>query len=441
MGTGESAGGQGGAACADSPWPSAHQPMASASAAPVTETPIANSKWDRASACARPRASSDRDQQNWLWAPEGTTTDFNRGYRGLTGVPISNQVRAGLRRASFTTLGVAVSVGALALAFLRPTRGPHGLQFVARFDFGTWLADLPGHLSWWIPFLLLSASLPLLRAVMWGFTTPLPPPPLSVRYHAYAIGALVHNTMPARLGLLVTAIYAGRNVRRPAVEMLASLLVAKLLELAALVLAIVAVLPMLGGGGAGGVGFGRTAVAGVALVCALGLLLVFLSRAAPRLAAWLHRRGKAPRVQGFLSALTTGVRGVGSLRRLAQGLLAALAPVTANGLAYGLALWSVGAESGIWGGWLLLGALTLGQFTPGLPVGTGVYLLVCSWAARALGADDGSAAALAVLTHVATFIANMSVGAVSALIHRRDIRGLFTLRRRNVPEPPPAPAG
>jgi hypothetical protein len=160
----------------------------------------------------------------------------------------------------------------------------------------------------------------------------------------------------------------------------------------------------------------------------LGLLLVLLARTAPRVAGWLRRRERAPWLVRFLEALTTGVRGVGSARRLGLGLLAAMLPVAANGLAYGLALVHGGAQSGLWGGWLLLGALTLGQFTPGLPVGTGVYLLVCSWAARALGADDGSAAAIAVLTHVGTFAANLTVGAISALIHRREIRGLFSLR-------------
>ena len=124
---------------------------------------------------------------------------------------------------------------ALGLAFFRPQHGSGGWTLVPRFDFGLWWADLPRHLIWLIPFLLLSASLPALRAIMWGFTAPAPPPSYGVRYHAIAIGALVHNTMPARLGLLVTAIFAGRRVRRPVVEMLASLLVAKLLEMAALV--------------------------------------------------------------------------------------------------------------------------------------------------------------------------------------------------------------
>jgi hypothetical protein len=341
-------------------------------------------------------------------------------------------VREFLRRVGFTVVGIAVSAAALGLAFFRPQQRADGWTLVPRFDFGVWWADLPGHLTWLIPFLLLSASLPALRAFMWGFTAPAPPPSYGARYHAIAVGALVHNTMPARLGLLVTAIFAGRRVQRPVVEMLASLLVAKLLELAALVATIAAVLPLMGavsGQAGGGQPFGRTALAGVAVVAVLGLLLVGLAGAAPRLARGLRRRGRTPRLAGFLEALATGVRGVGSVRRLLLGLLAALAPVAANGLAYGLALVHAGAASGLWGGWLLLGALTLGQFTPGLPVGTGVYLLVCSWAARALGADDGSAAAVAVLTHVGTFAANLTVGAVSALIHRREIRGLFSLRR------------
>ena len=92
----------------------------------------------------------------------------------------------------------------------------------------------------------------------------------------------MHNTMPARLGLLVTAIFAGRRVRRPVVEMLASLLVAKLLELTALVATIAAVLPLMGpvvgANHSGGTrAFGNTALAGFAVVAVLGLLLVLLA--------------------------------------------------------------------------------------------------------------------------------------------------------------------
>jgi glycosyltransferase 2 family protein len=333
-----------------------------------------------------------------------------------------------LRKAAFTLLGVAVSVAALGMAFFRIVRGPDGVAIQPRFDFDVWVADLPRHLIWWIPFLLLNAALPALRSLVWGFTIPPPPPSVSARYHAFAIGALVHNTMPARLGLLVTAWFVSRRVKRPVVELLASLLVSKLLELATLVMAIAVLIPLVRTSSAGGMG--RTALAGFVLVAALGALLVLLSRLAPRLASWLRSRQRAPRVVAFLDALNVGVRGVGSLRRLGMGLVAALGPVSAAGLAYGLALAHAGASSGLAGGWLLLGALTLGQFTPGLPVGTGVFLFVCSWAARTLGADDASAATIAVLTHTGSVLANLAVGAVSALIHRRELREFLRLRRQ-----------
>lgn len=355
-------------------------------------------------------------------------------------------MRRKIRRLLLGLLGVAVSVAALVLAFFRVGKGPEGWQLIPRFDFQRWLADLPGHLAWWLPFLILSAALPFLRSLVWGFTAPAPAPPLSARYHGFAIGALVHNTMPAKMGLLVTAWFAGRRVKRPVVEMLASLLVSKLLELGALVLSIALLVPFVrtgpAGAHAGGGGIGRTALFGFALVGALGALLLLLSRLAPRLAAWLRARQRAPRVATFLDAVNGGVRGVGSLRRLGLGIVTGFAPILAGGLAYGLALHHVGASAGIAGGWLLLGALTLGQFTPGLPVGTGVFLLVCSWAARSLGADDASAATIALLGHTGSILANLVVGSVSAVIHRQELREFLRLRRRSAQAaaPPEAPA-
>lgn len=343
-----------------------------------------------------------------------------------------------IRKAALALLGVAVSVAALALAFFRIVKSPEGgWALVPRFDFAVWAADLPRHLVWWIPFLLLNAALPALRSLVWGFTAPAPVPNLAARYHAFTIGALVHNTMPARLGLLVTSWFAARRVQRPVAELLASLLVAKLLELAALVVAIAVLAPLVHTGGSEE-GMGRTAVAGVVMVLALAALLVLLSRLAPSLARWLRGRQRAPRVVTFLEAINVGVRGVGSVRRLALGIGAAFGPVTAGGLAYGLALAHAGAASGLAGGWLLLGALTLGQFTPGLPVGTGVFLFVCSWAARTLGADDASAATIAVLTHTGSVLANLGVGAVSALIHRRELREFLRLRRQRASGESPA---
>jgi glycosyltransferase 2 family protein len=335
-----------------------------------------------------------------------------------------------MRRASMVLVGIAASAAALTLAFYRPARSESGFTLVARFDLGRWVQDLPAHAAWLIPFFFLSASLPALRANMWGFTAPPPPPSFSVRYHALAIGALVHNTLPARLGLLVTGWFAARRVGRPTIELLASLLVAKLLEIAALAIAIALASPLVQTHAAGGSALGRTAVVGFALVGGLALLLLLLAMAAPRLADRLAASGKAPRLGRGLVALAVGVRGVGSLRRLALGLLAAFGPVVAAGLAYGLTMVYARAPAGLAGGWLLLGAITLGQFTPGLPVGTGVYLLACTWAARALGASEADAAAVAVLSHVATVLANLSIGFVSFLAHRRELREFLAQRRQ-----------
>jgi glycosyltransferase 2 family protein len=326
-------------------------------------------------------------------------------------------------------LGLLASGGALMLAFYRPTRTHGGWALVARFDFRGWVADLPSHAVWLLPFVALSAMLPALRAHLWGYTAPAPPPRFGVRYHALAIGALVHNTLPARLGLLVTAWFAGRREGRPVVEVLASLLVAKLVEVTALVLAIALSAPLVAARAPAGGQLGRTALGGFALVAVLGLLLTLVAVTAPRLAARLRASGKAPRVRNVVDAVATGVRGVGSVSRLLRAFVAGHGPIAAAGLAYGIALAAVGAEAGVAGGWLLLGAITLGQFTPGLPVGTGVYILACTWAARALGASEAEAAALSVLSHVATVLTNLGVGLVSALLHRRELAAFMAARR------------
>ena len=78
---------------------------------------------------------------------------------------------------------------------------------------------------------------------------------------------------------------------------------------------------------------------------------------------------------------------------------------------------------------MLVAVLTFGQLTPGLPVGTGVYWGLASWAARHLGAAPDEAAALAVLTHAAMVVAGLGVGAISALVRRSALRELLRRRR------------
>jgi hypothetical protein len=113
--------------------------------------------------------------------------------------------------------------------------------------------------------------------------------------------------------------------------------------------------------------------------------------------------------------------------------LVAFAPVTLSALAFGIALAALEAPAGVLGGGVLLGAVTLSQFTPGLPIGIGVHYLVAAWAARELGATAPNAAALAALTHAATVAAHLAVGLVAALARRHELAQLVPRRRSSAP--------
>jgi hypothetical protein len=337
-------------------------------------------------------------------------------------------------------LGVALSLGVGALAFFKPALREGRPRLEPRFDLGLWVTQIPAQLSWWLPFVALLATLPFLRAVVWGFTAPAPVPPLSVRFHALALGGLVHNTFPGRAGLLASAWFAARRSQRSVIELLASLMVAKLLELAVLVLAVIAAAPLLGAG-AGALaaqGLTTTLHAAAAVLAVTAVIFLALARLGPALVGRLEARGRAPRVARFLGVLSTGVRGVGSWRRLGLGLASAAAPTAVASLAYGLALARLGAPSGIAGGCMMLAAITLGQLTPALPIGAAVYVAVAAWAARALGVDPAGAAALAVLSNAGSIVANVAVGGCSAIRHRGVLRELPFLRGRRASAASPA---
>src|SRR4051812_1939517 len=99
-----------------------------------------------------------------------------------------------------------VSAALAALAFLRPSF-TGGFHVTARFDFGDWLRQLPSHLRWVIPFMVLTATLSALRALVWGKTLPEggPDPGWRARFHAFAVGALVHNGVPGHLRVAAPA--------------------------------------------------------------------------------------------------------------------------------------------------------------------------------------------------------------------------------------------
>ena len=96
----------------------------------------------------------------------------------------------------------------------------------------------------------------------------------------------------------------------------------------------------------------------------------------------------------------------------------------APALGYGLGLSAIGVRGGVFAGVVVLGAIALGQSLPGIPVGMGVYYFVTSWAARALGASEGDAAAYSVLTHLATVLTQVALGGISVSVRRFKWRDL-----------------
>jgi hypothetical protein len=329
-----------------------------------------------------------------------------------------------LRARHAAALAGAAVLGVLLvlLVFLRPG-WDGGPTVTPRFALGDFLAHLPSHLPWLGGFVALAAVQPVLRALVWREVLPPPPPLAREAYHATALGALVHNAIPGKLGPLAAAWVLARSARRPFAPAFSSQLVAKLLELGAVV-ALGALAAALRDSGAA---IGRVVMGGAALFAVLASAAAAIALGAPRLAARLARR--LPRAGAVLAALGQGIAGAGRPRRLAAAFGVAALPALVSAAAYGLPLRAMGVAESAAGGALLVSVIAFGQLTPGLPIGAGVYWSLAAWAARQLGATAEDAAALAMLTHAGTVAANLLVGGASAIVRRGTVAELFRRRR------------
>ncbi len=233
----------------------------------------------------------------------------------------------------------------------------------------------------------------------------------------------MHNVVPGKLGPLAAAWTLARMAGRRFTPTLSSQLVAKLLELGA----IVALGALAAATRSSGAAIGKVVVAGAALFTVLAAAAGALAVGAPRAAARVARR--FPRAGAALGALGEGIAGAGRPGRLAAALGLALLPALGAACAYALPLRAVGVPESAAGGALLLAVIAFGQLTPGLPVGAGVYWTLSAWAARQLGATAEDAAALAILTHGAMVAAGLAVGTASALARRATVLELVRRRR------------
>jgi glycosyltransferase 2 family protein len=317
-------------------------------------------------------------------------------------------------------IGVPLSVVLIATAFFKID--VHGGQLLTpRFDFGHFVHDIPSHLHWLIPFFLLSASVIPLRALQWQATLA-KKVPFKERYHLVGIGAFIHNALPGKFGDVFRSFLMARTQKLPFVQSLGSVAVCKLLEFAALMLLVVA--SFLGPFGATMSRFAGPMRIAIAICLALMILVVVLAHYAEALSHALARRKRFPRLQPFLLNVSKGLGTARSAKGMAVALALSIPPVLAPALAYGIALQNIGVQGGFFAGAVVLGAIALGQATPGLPAGTGIYYFVTSWTARSLGASPEDAAAFAALTHLGTILSQVSVGLISVLVRRIRLKDL-----------------
>jgi hypothetical protein len=320
-------------------------------------------------------------------------------------------------------VGAGISAALISTAFYRWNLSGPGPLLVPRFPLGEFFRELPGHLVWLVPFLLLSAAVLPLRALQWQRTLS-KRVPFKDRYHLVAIGAFTHNALPGKLGDIIRSFLMARTQRLPFLQCLGSVAVCKLLEFAALMLLVA--LSFMGPFAQTMSHFAKPLKVAVSLCIGLVALVVLLAHYAQPLAQWLHRRHKLPRAQNLLQHMSDGLGTARSFRGMAAALVFSIGPVLAPAVAYGLALRGLGISGGLFAGAVVLGAIALGQALPGVPAGLGLYYFVTSWAARSLGASEADAAAFSTLTHLGTVISHVSLGAFS--VHQRKLR-MKDLRR------------
>ncbi|WP_257458275.1 lysylphosphatidylglycerol synthase transmembrane domain-containing protein [Archangium lipolyticum] len=318
-------------------------------------------------------------------------------------------------------VGVVLSAILISTAFFRWNLGGDGPLLIPRFSLGKFVHDLPGHLRWLIPFMLLSASIIPFRAMQWQKTLG-KPVPIRERYHLVAIGAFTHNALPGKLGDFIRSFLLSRTQRIPFLQSLGSVAVCKLLEFAAL-MGLVA-LSFVGPFGETMAQFSGALRAAVGVCVGLVVLVVLLAHYALPLARLLERKKRLPRLQHLLGHVSEGLGTARSFRGMAVALLFSIPPVLAPALGYGLGLHALGIHGGVFAGTVILGAIALGQSFPGVPAGMGIYYFVTSWAARNLGASPEDAAAFATLTHLGTVVSQVAVGALSVRIRGIRLRDL-----------------
>lgn len=312
-------------------------------------------------------------------------------------------------------LGIAITALLASTAFFDWHLHGEAPLLTPRFSMGDFLQSLGSNLGWLAIFFLLSTAMLPLRAIQWQRTLE-KHVPLRERWHFVNIGAAVQNLLPGNLGDVTRAFLLARTQKMPVVVGLGSVAVCKLLELATLVILAAASLSLPYWQRMPDLAHALKVASW--LFVALVLVTVLLARFSLPLARRLQRADRLPKLRTLLAQVDAGLGTARSVKGMLIALLFSIPPNFAAALGYGIGLEAMGVPHGLFAGPLVLALIALGNGTPGIAPGPGMYLLVVSWGARALGASPEDAAAYALLTNVATGLSHWIPGLVSLAIRR-----------------------
>lgn len=273
-----------------------------------------------------------------------------------------------------------------------------------------------GRANWW---LLLGASLPayawatLLRAQRWRvLARGVADVPVGAAFRATAVGFLVNNVLPLRIGELVRVWWLAREVRSSMAALLGTWMLERLVD-AVFLLGIAALV------------IGSEVGRGALLAAAAGPLVATLAlRRWPGPALRLLRRGaglvlspaRADRLTGAAGAVARGLAGLRGGKDFARMVgLTVLHWGVAAVIPFWAALAALGVELGGWleslhAAFLILVYVAAAVALPAAPGFFGPYHAACRYALTPLGVSKELALALGTLAHAVFWVGTTLIG-------------------------------
>lgn len=259
--------------------------------------------------------------------------------------------------------------------------------------------------------------------------------PYGSLWRATAIGMMVNNVIPARVGEVARAYALTREESRvPFSGALASLAVDRLFD--AFVVLVLTVIPMFApsfpqGATIGSVSVMRIAIIGTILLAGLGLVLYGIVYFPSRLIGMYEALAKkiAPKlVEPGRNALAHFAAGLSVLRsptRFAVVLFWAVIHWLCNGFAFYLGFLAVGIHVTFGAALFLQGVIAIGVAAPAAPGFVGVFEFFGVLGLRLFGVSGAQATAWAVGYHVLSFIPITLIGmwyAARMGLHLKDVK-------------------